>query len=174
MSRSRQSSPARCLPCIACLCLAVGAGAARAEPARHDIDGFLYATGEAADHAESAGLKLRRSKMAATFVAREETSPLHLATFRCAFVSHTTTDTATRHQARVGLTGACLVTDRAGDSHVAEWHRTPGEDAGRWIIARGTGKYATAQGAGSYTITFLSRPPDAQLRFALTGELVLE
>lgn len=177
MTRLRQAGLTLGPPCIiaVCLCFAVGTGvgSAHAESMRYDIEGYLYATGDAADYAGTDALKLRRSEMVATFVASDETSPLHLATYSCAFVSHTTTDSATRHQARVGLTGACLVTDRDGDSHVAEWHRTPGEDAGQWTIARGTGKYEAADGVGTYTITFLSGPPNAQLRFALSGKLVL-
>lgn len=149
------------------------AGAAAAETTNLHIDGFLYATGEAADYVATDELKLRRSTMTATFAAADPAAPLHLATFRCAFVSHTTTDATTRHQARVGLTGACLVTDRDGDSHVAEWHRVPGEDAGRWTVVRGTGKYAGAGGAGGYTIMFLAGPPHPQLRFALSGQIDL-
>jgi len=180
MNRSCVFALSRWLPGIAAICfyLMVGAGAgigvANADAANYDIDGYLFATGEASDFAETSALKVRRTSMVATFAARDEASPLHLATYSCAFVSHTTTDTETRHQSRVGLTGACLVTDRTGDSHVAEWHRTPGEEAGTWSIVRGSGKYEAASGAGSYTITFLSGPPDIQLRFALSGQLILE
>ncbi len=178
MNRLRGFELSRWLPGVAAICFypAVGAGigVATADAANYDIDGHLYATGEAADFAETPELKVRRSSMVATFAARDEASPLHLATYRCAFVSHTTTDTETRHESRVGLTGACLVTDRSGDSYVTEWHRTPGEDAGTWTVVRGTGIYAAASGSGSYTITFLSGPPNIQLRFALSGQLNLE
>jgi hypothetical protein len=152
----------------------IGAGAAYAEPTRINVDGYLYAVGEAADYADTDIIKLRRSTMVATFAARDVSSPHHLANYRCAFVSHTTTDTQTRHQVRVGLTGACLVTDRAGDSYVAEWHRVPGQDVGEWVIVRGSGKYENAAGTGTYTIMFLAGPPsNPQLRFTLVGRIDL-
>ena len=162
-----------CLAASLCVATGIGGGAAFADSTHIDIDGYLYAVGDVADYAATDAIKLRQSTMVATFAARDESSPLHLANFRCAFVSHTTTDTQTKHQARVGLTGACLVTDRTGDSYVAEWHRVPGEDAGQWVIVRGTGKYETAGGAGTYTIKFLSGPPSPQLRFTLLGQISL-
>ena len=158
--------------CVAAGALVLAAGAAEAESL--DVDGHLYAGGEASNYAESQALTLRRAGMVATFAARDDASPLHLATFRCAFVSHTSADTSARHQSRVGLTGACLVTDRDGDSHVAEWHRTPGLETGEWTIVRGSGKYEDATGSGHYTFVFLSGPPSAQMRFHLSGGLKLE
>jgi len=162
-----------CLATSLCAAVGIGAGTAFADSTHIKIDGYLYAVGEATDYAATDVLKLRRSTMVATFAARDASSPLHLANFRCAFVSHTTTDTQTKHQVRVGLTGACLVTDRAGDSYVAEWHRVPAEEAGQWEIVRGTGKYENAGGAGTYTIKFLSGPPSLQLRFTLLGQIDL-
>jgi hypothetical protein len=175
MSLVCRSGMARFLCLAACLCadFGFGVGAAFADPTRIVVDGYLYAVGDVADYAQTEGLKLRRSTMVATFASRDESSPLHLANVRCAFVSHTTTDTKTKHQVRVGLTGACLVTDRAGDSYVSEWHRIPGEEAGQWTVVRGTGKYETADGSGTYTIKFLSGPPSPQLRFTLLGQINL-
>ncbi len=176
MPLARRSGVVRliCFATSLCAAVGIGAGTAFADSTHIKIDGYLYAVGEAADYAATDVLKLRRSTMVATFAARDENSPHHLANFRCAFVSHTTTDTRTKHQVRVGLTGACLVTDRTGDSYVAEWHRVPAEDAGQWVIVRGTGKYENADGAGTYTIKFLSGPPSPQLRFTLLGEISLK
>ena len=139
-----------------------------------DVKGHLYAVGEVETLAETEALLLRRSTMVAAFAADDQDSALHLATFNCAFTSHTANDPATRHQGRVGALGACLVSDRDGDLRVAEWQRSPGEEVGGWTVVRGSGKYAGAGGEGTYGIEFLSRPPKPQLRFRLDGKIILE
>ncbi|MDP6350791.1 MAG: hypothetical protein QF926_13995 [Alphaproteobacteria bacterium] len=136
------------------------------------VDATLYATGEAADFHKGAGLTLRRSSMVAAHADNDTASPLHLATYACSFVSHTITDATAPHLARVGVTGACLITDRVGDNLVTEWGRTPGESAGQWTVVRGSGKYAEATGGGTYTLEFLAPQPKPQLRFLLDGEIV--
>ena len=151
--------------------LAAAGGDARAEPTAHAVAGYLYAVGDAETVHEVGELALRRSSMVAAFAADDPSSALHLATFTCSFVSHTTTDASVRHQDRVGAAGACLVTDRDGDTHVAEWQRPPGAELGTWTVVRGTGKWREATGTGTYDILFLSPPPKPQLRFTLTGEI---
>ena len=77
------------------------------------------------------------------------------------------------HLARVGVAGACLITDREGDNLITEWGRAPGEPAGQWTVVRGSGKYAEATGSGTYTIEFLAPQPKPQLRFLLNGEITI-
>ena len=151
--------------------LAAAGGDALAEPAVHAVDGNLYAVGEAETVHEAGELALGRSSMVATFAADDPASAMHLATFACSFVSHTTTEASVRHQDRVGATGVCLVTDRDGDTSVAEWRRPPGAELGSWTVVRGTGKWQGASGTGTYDILFLTPPPEPQLRFTLVGEI---